>query len=155
MPASRRNAFTLVEILIVVVILGILAAIVIPQFSTAANSADKAAILKQLQSINVQLELYRTRNAGQLPSEHPTLPMGAEAGTNGGWGILVSEEYFREAPLNPYTRSILLVAGDEDDALAANNASGTGWFYEIVEDQIIVRPAGYNIATDQLYHEYQ
>ncbi len=37
-----KHAFTLVEILIVVVIIGILAAIVIPQFTAAADEAAKA-----------------------------------------------------------------------------------------------------------------
>ena len=40
MRAQVRKAFTLVEILIVVVILGILAAIVIPQFTSASEDAQ-------------------------------------------------------------------------------------------------------------------
>jgi prepilin-type N-terminal cleavage/methylation domain-containing protein len=39
----RKNVFTLVEILIVVIILGILAAIVIPQFTEASKNARAAA----------------------------------------------------------------------------------------------------------------
>jgi len=42
----KRNSrgFTLVEILIVVIILGILAAIVIPQFSSASNDARRSNV---------------------------------------------------------------------------------------------------------------
>ncbi|MDX2114401.1 MAG: prepilin-type N-terminal cleavage/methylation domain-containing protein, partial [Planctomycetota bacterium] len=64
---NRRSGFTLVEILIVVVILGILAAIVIPQFTSASQEAIKGALQSQLQTISSQVELYRVRNAGQLP----------------------------------------------------------------------------------------
>ena len=64
----KRRGFTLIEILIVVVILGILAAIVIPQFTNASQEATASAIRSQLQTIRGQIELYRVRNAGNLPS---------------------------------------------------------------------------------------
>ena len=56
------RAFTLIEILIVVVILGILAAIVIPQFTDASNSAMEASVQTQLQTIRSQIELYNVQN---------------------------------------------------------------------------------------------
>ena len=46
MSMNRKNqqGFTLVELLIVVIILGILAAVVIPQFNSAANESREAAV---------------------------------------------------------------------------------------------------------------
>src|SRR5947208_1835614 len=64
---TRRTGFTLVEILIVVVILGILAAIVIPQFTNASQDAQRGNIQTQLQSIRNQIELYRVKNNGVAP----------------------------------------------------------------------------------------
>src|SRR5690606_33880949 len=49
-----NRAFTLVEILIVVVILGILAAIVIPQFTTASEEAQVGNVQTQLQTMRSQ-----------------------------------------------------------------------------------------------------
>ena len=60
--ARRRRGFTLIEILIVVVILGILAAIVIPQFTNASQDAQVSAVKSQLQTIRSQVELYRIKN---------------------------------------------------------------------------------------------
>ena len=60
--ARRRSGFTLIEILIVVVILGILAAIVIPQFTNASQDAQVSAVKSQLQTIRSQVELYRIKN---------------------------------------------------------------------------------------------
>ncbi|MHC4765507.1 MAG: type IV pilin protein, partial [Planctomycetota bacterium] len=53
-----RQGFTLIEILIVVVILGILAAIVIPQFTDASQEAAASNLRSQLQTIRSQIELY-------------------------------------------------------------------------------------------------
>ncbi len=51
-----RHGFTLIEILIVVVILGILAAIVIPQFTDAAAEASRSNLQSQLQTLRSQLD---------------------------------------------------------------------------------------------------
>ncbi|HVU64820.1 MAG TPA: prepilin-type N-terminal cleavage/methylation domain-containing protein, partial [Phycisphaerales bacterium] len=68
MRNTVSKAFTLVEILIVVVILGILAAIVIPQFTNASQDAQRGNIQTQLQSIRNQIELYRVKNNGNAPA---------------------------------------------------------------------------------------
>src|SRR6185436_7283215 len=66
-PTRPRQAFTLIEILIVVVILGILGAIVYPHFANArAEAADKAA-RTQLQSLRSQIEMYKIQHGGALP----------------------------------------------------------------------------------------
>src|SRR3954471_22542848 len=69
MSAQRRNnkGFTLVEILIVVIILGILAAIVIPQFTNASTDARKNSLTSQLQTVRSQLELYKLQHNDKLP----------------------------------------------------------------------------------------
>jgi general secretion pathway protein G len=64
---NRQSGFTLVEILIVVIILGILAAIVIPQFTNASQDARKNSLTSQLQTIRSQLELYKLQHKDQLP----------------------------------------------------------------------------------------
>jgi general secretion pathway protein G len=64
-----KSGFTLVEILIVVVILGILAAIVIPQFTGASTEAKESALVSDLQSIRSQIELYKIQHNDILPGE--------------------------------------------------------------------------------------
>ena len=62
-----KSGFTLVEILIVVVILGILAAIVIPQFTSASVEAKESALVSNLQSMRSQIELYKIHHNDALP----------------------------------------------------------------------------------------
>jgi len=73
----RSRGFTLVEVLIVVVILGILAAIVIPQFADAANDTRKTAFVTDVRNFAGALERYTATtgltppdgSSGQLPAE--------------------------------------------------------------------------------------
>ncbi|MEE9370683.1 MAG: prepilin-type N-terminal cleavage/methylation domain-containing protein, partial [Sedimentisphaerales bacterium] len=59
---KAESGFTLVEILIVVVILGILAAIVIPQFTDASTQAKESALASDIQMMRSQLELYKIQH---------------------------------------------------------------------------------------------
>ena len=67
MSSTRRSGFTLVEILIVVIILGILAAIVIPQFTDASTSARTNSMTSSLQTVRSQLELYKVQHNDNYP----------------------------------------------------------------------------------------
>ncbi len=85
-----RKAFTLVEILIVVVILGILAAIVVPQFTNATQDAQGGNLQAQLSSLQRQIGLYAARNNGTFP----------DFATNA-WTDLTNGGYIKNAPRNP------------------------------------------------------
>src|SRR4051812_26673923 len=67
MQRKPTRGFTLVEILIVVIILGILAAIVIPQFTNASNDARNNSVASTLQTMRSQLELFKIQHADTPP----------------------------------------------------------------------------------------
>jgi len=66
---SRRlpRGFTLIEILIVVIILGILAAIVVPQFSSASTDARRSSLSATLSTLRVQIQYYKLQHNDTLP----------------------------------------------------------------------------------------
>ncbi len=62
-PSKLRAGFTLVELLIVVIILAILAAIVIPQFSSATRDTQESALDANLAGLRNAIELYKVQHA--------------------------------------------------------------------------------------------
>lgn len=110
-----RRAFTLIEILIVVVILGILAAIVIPQFTDASDQANDASMKSQLQTMRSQIELFRVQDIVGYTAWDP---IGAAVGSE--WDALISGDYLQAAPRNPITNK---------STVAAVPVLGEGWVW--------------------------
>lgn len=82
-PPALRSGFTLIEILIVVVILGILAAIVIPSFASATEDTRKAAFAQDLRAFETAILRYEVDN-GQFPPDGSSgaVPLGLEPYVN-------------------------------------------------------------------------
>jgi len=138
---NRKSGFTLVEILIVVIILGILAAIVIPQFTNASQDARKSSLVSQLQTIRAQLELYKLQHRDLYPTSSG-LPAGTwdwtkmtsksnEDGTTTG-GTLLLGPYLQAAPRNsissiPDPTSVAQAASYA--GAGATVATASGWAF--------------------------
>src|SRR5215218_1966694 len=69
---QRESGFTLVELLIVVIILAILAAIVIPQFSSASTDAQESALDSNLAAMRSAVELYKVQHGAAYPGSVAT-----------------------------------------------------------------------------------
>ena len=66
-PTSRLGGFTLVELVIVVVILGILAAIAVPQVMGSRRNAGEAGLRATLSVIRAALERYAAQHGAKYP----------------------------------------------------------------------------------------
>jgi general secretion pathway protein G len=81
-PTPRQDnkgfkGFTLIEILIVVMILGILAAIVVPQFGSASKDAKTASLVSTVQTMRGQIGMFRLQHNDWLPGAAPLTGSGA------------------------------------------------------------------------------
>lgn len=75
--AARQSGFTLIEIMVVVVILGILAAIVVPNIIDRPDAAREAKARQDIKAIDSALKLYRLDNY-----RYPTTEQGLAALVN-------------------------------------------------------------------------
>ncbi len=118
-----NRAFTLIEILIVVVILGILAAIVIPQFTDASQEAMEASVVTQLQTIRSQVELHNIQWPARLfdPLGDVLAPWG-QLVTGDGNPAGYDGDYLQSPPSNPLQNG--------SNTVAAIAAVGVGWTWE-------------------------
>ena len=131
----KSRAFTLVEVLIVVIVLGILAAITVPQFSTASSDANLSSLTTDLQIIRGQLQLYKVQHGDTWPTSAnfaaqmtgSTDITGAVASTqstsqpSGNGNSYPYGPYLQATPKNPYT-------GTNTVGAAANYS--TAWYYD-------------------------
>ena len=158
MSAIRRNkGFTLIEILIVVIILGILAAIVIPQFSNASSSAKLAGISSTAQTLRTQVALYRLQHNDQLPAlsnfwtamTSQTDALGNAYTSTSGTGPF--GPYMQQVPNNALNGASTVVDGNAipvPGSTAAKSASNTGWVFDYASGTGSGRV--YGTATDFL-----
>ncbi len=139
----RNKGFTLVEILIVVIILGILAAIVIPQFTEASNDARESSLASDLQTMRSQLELYKVQHLERSPAVDETgaadtanfiarltgrTDQDGKINAAGKYG-----PYLQKFPTNPFASA----NKDQVSFGATNPADGTfGWWFDTATGRI-------------------
>ncbi|MBN1816614.1 MAG: prepilin-type N-terminal cleavage/methylation domain-containing protein [Sedimentisphaerales bacterium] len=137
MKRRMRKGFTLVEILIVVVILGILAAIVIPQFTNASEEASVNSLRADLQTMRSQIELYKVQHLGQTPTVADFVTqMTGQTNINGAAGTDFGP-YLERIPTNQFVNS---------NTVAAADAAGVGWVYNATTGRISAATTGYTGA---------
>ena len=117
---SRASGFTLIELMIVVAIIGILAAIAIPKFADLIRKSSEGASKGNVGSIRSALSIYYGDLEGQYPSDAAALTVA---------GKYLAAMPNAKAP-NYHTDTSVPI---EPTAVAPND--GGGWMYN-------------NIATD-------
>ncbi|MDP1523932.1 MAG: prepilin-type N-terminal cleavage/methylation domain-containing protein [Methylotenera sp.] len=160
-----QKGFTLVELLIVVIILAILAAIVIPQFSSATVDAQEAALDSNLNALRSAIDLYRVQHNGKFPGAVAATGATCSVGSAGTGAINTQQAvidqltqysnaagatcsgaatqttlgpYLRKGfPADPITNSAAIAVATAGTALAPTAATG-GWAYDVKTGQIVM-----------------
>ncbi|HEY2413106.1 MAG TPA: prepilin-type N-terminal cleavage/methylation domain-containing protein [Pirellulaceae bacterium] len=150
---SIRRGFTLIELVVVVLILGILAAVALPKFVGQSDSAKLNGTLQSLTVLRTAIDTYRVNN-----SSFPSLANLNSTASNGTNGIM---QYLRTQTFPAVTvgtnantstsNSIVAVAAAGTPPSAAV-AGGAGWQYDATTGGIYIndasQPSG---ATQALY----
>ena len=122
----RTSGFTLVEILIVVIILGILAAIVIPQFTNASNDARNSSVASTLQTLRGQIELFKIQHADVPPAATAIATV-----LTGKTNAADTTQVVATGTLGPYVQSFPTIPANGWSAATTSAAANYGWVYNV------------------------
>ena len=144
---SDKRGFTLIEVLVVVIILGILAAVVIPQLSTASVAAQTSMLADHIRTSRMQILTFKWQHLGVPPGypdldenqtpteeaflEHMTQASTAEGdvaapGTDG----YVYGPYMTPFPTNPINGKAGIQMIADDGTLPDSADDSHGWIYQ-------------------------
>jgi general secretion pathway protein G len=131
---KKRNGFTLVEVLIVVVILGILAAIVIPQFSEASEEAKLSTLVSDLQTVRSQIQLYKLQHKAKLPGAGTATFGDAMTKYTDADGKLAGTQAPADGVYGPYIQKMLNNPFNDSNEVSIGAASppgddSSGWYF--------------------------
>ncbi len=123
-----RKGFSLLELMIVVVLIGIVAAIAIPRFVDASDEAAEAALAKDLRMVREQIETFKLQHNWILPGQDGKDIVEQLTGKTDVNGNVAADgdhgPYMRIFPSNPFT--------DTDTVESGTGSPGggeTAWYY--------------------------
>ena len=143
-----KKAFTLVEVLIVVSILGILAAIVLPSLQGGIQEARNAVAKDMLKTMRHQIELYKYEHGGTQPGykggslitveadlikqfTNCTKKDGSISPFTSPSGDYIYGPYLPKMNANPFNgKSSVLILDDSTEFSAAADGTSSGWLYK-------------------------
>ncbi len=147
----RQTAFTLIELLIVVAIIGILAAIAVPNFLNAQTKAKLAKVQAEFQSIRSALATYQLDNN--------TFPHDGWRGfmrrPNGWIGLTSPVSYINSASLHDPFKARFVLPGDQDPGVdwslyeLSTGSHNSGKFNEMPLDDWMLNSIGPDSVFNQ------
>jgi prepilin-type N-terminal cleavage/methylation domain-containing protein len=127
---KRETGFTLVELIIVVAILGILAAIVLPEFQGHVQKAKEAAAKDSLRILREAIERYAADHngipPGYLNNNATSTPFDLYLYNQ----LCVDGNYLPQFPTNPFNDLYTIATFSNTASLPANATGNSGWIYK-------------------------
>ncbi len=166
----KAKAFTLVEILTVVLLLGILAAIVIPAIAGGTTSAKESALATDLQLLRRFILVYKSQhleispgypsgNTSAAPTEqafieHATISSNANSETAPVGTVGFNRgPYMQKIPINPFNGESTVQMLGNAEAFPADADDSHGWIYKAATSEIRAGNSGAS-ENGKRYYDY-
>jgi general secretion pathway protein G len=125
-----KRALSLVELMIVLAVIGILAAIIVPQFQESSSEAREAVAKDHLRILRSTIELYAARHSGAAPGYENDI-----AGTEPSSAYFIQQtvlsgKYFRTMPKNPFNNLDTINMIGDSDPFPSEATGNFGWVYQ-------------------------
>lgn len=137
---TTHRAFSLVELVIVIVIIGVISAIAIPRLTRGATNAGAAALKQDLATMRNAIELYRAEHEGKFPTSDATLTDQLTKYTKvDGTGAQTTVDVSDGIIYGPYLKAVPSVpVGPRKGATGVGTADGEGigWLYDATTGDI-------------------
>jgi prepilin-type N-terminal cleavage/methylation domain-containing protein len=125
-----KRAFSLAELMIVLAIIGILAAIVLPHFRSQSTQAKEAVAKDHLRMLRGAIELYAAQNKG-VPPGYPDNDVGSDPDSDSFYEQTVdSGNYYKKMPANPFNNLDTINMIGNSEAFPAGATGEYGWIYQ-------------------------
>lgn len=126
---KMNRAFSLVELMIVVAVLGILAAIVVPQFQSHTSEARASTSKNNLRIVRGAIELYSAQHGG-VPPGYPGDDIEAAPQDAAFYASLTGGNYLSKKPANPFNKLTTIRMISNDGTFPAAATGQFGWIYQ-------------------------
>ncbi|HUV66921.1 MAG TPA: prepilin-type N-terminal cleavage/methylation domain-containing protein [Sedimentisphaerales bacterium] len=150
---KRARAFTLIEILVVVVLLGILALVILPMVSGSVISARESAVAHDLHMLRRYVLIYKSQHrevapgypdgdTTQAPTEEAFIDqLTLSSNTSGqtapvGTADFPRGPYLMKIPVNPLNHKDTVQVLADGDAFPANGDDSYGWIYKAATSEV-------------------
>jgi prepilin-type N-terminal cleavage/methylation domain-containing protein len=117
---TQRQAFTLIEILVVIAIIAILAALLMPALSSAKAKGKRIACTNHLRQLSLSSQMYSADNDGKLVDNRPGQP-DTNVWVTGNMKVdnqATNETFLRQGKLFPYASQVAVYHCPADTTLA-------------------------------------
>jgi len=150
---KTARAFTLIEILVVVVLLGILALVILPMVSGSVISARESAVAHDLHMLRRYVLIYKSQHrevapgypdgdTTQAPTEETFIDqLTLSSNTSGqtapvGTADFPRGPYLMKIPVNPLNHKDTVQVLADGDAFPANGDDSHGWIYKAATSEV-------------------
>lgn len=125
-PRHDTSGFTLVELLVVVLLLGVLSAVALPMLRAQTNEHRSAALVANLNLIRRSIDMYRVQHENRPPDEDFVVQLTGTTNFDGSPGTKYGPYVRNGIPCNPFNGldTVAIV-----ETLPAFASGDYGWFY--------------------------